>query len=469
MKSKYQNLIKNSFWFMISSLGTSIISFLLTPIYTITLKPWEFGVIDLIDISSLLLFYVISLDFSDVVGRFSLDEKQDKPTILNIGIRFLIKSSLIVLLLVTMIGLMDSFHWEKHYYVYLFLQYFFFSTNIVLTQYIKGLDKVNIIALAGISSILVKLLAVLCFIFLLKMGIDGYYLASLLGLFFSTMLIIYHIPDKKRIINVKVEKKLEKEMIRYAFPMAINALGWWVAQGVDKYFVTYYYGYEENGIYSVSYKIPSIISILCTVFTQAFSISAVKELDGEHHGGFFKNTYHFFVCFVCLCCSFLIICNIYFTKILFANEYFRSWEFSSFLLMSALFSGLGSYMGGIIDALKKNSILAISTIVSAVINIVLNIYLIPRWGSIGAAVSTLISMFIIYLIRYIYVEKYVVIHKNIFLEYLLFSLLLVQVLLNQTSTHMYYIQFLIFLIIILLQMPVIKHLFDLRLQKKGKR
>ena len=87
MEKKYKLLFKNTLFFTISSVGSSLISFLLVPIYTAALSTGEYGVVDVMDITVLLLFYVFSLDYSDVVARYSLDDI-DKPVVLKNGISF---------------------------------------------------------------------------------------------------------------------------------------------------------------------------------------------------------------------------------------------------------------------------------------------------------------------------------------------------------------------------------------------
>lgn len=450
---KYRYLFKNSFWFMASSFGTSLISFFLTPIYTNVLKKGEMGIIDLLEFSALLFFFIISLDFSDSVARYTLDDSLDKPMILKIGINFLFKSGSIVAGIIVILAVLNIFDWNLLYYFFLFIQYIFLSCNLLLTQYLKGIEKVKIIAVASILSIAVRLIFVYLFLVYVKWGIAGYFVASFAGSFISILLYVCNITGFSNIFKIHVNKKIEKEMLIYSIPLAINAIGWWVAQGVDKYFVSYHFGYDLNGIYSVSYKIPSIISIMCNVFTSAFSISAVKELKDSHNQDFYKNTYTLFLSLLTVVCSFLIISNVFVTDFLFAEEYFDAWRYSSLLMVSSVFSGLGSYLGGLCDAFKKNKILAVSTVVSAVINIVLNVILIPRYAAVGAAVATIISMFFIYIIRFCYVEHFVKIHRYLMLEILTFLLLLIQLISDQIGNHNYSIQCVLLVSIVLLQIP----------------
>ena len=76
-------------------------------------------------------------------------------------------------------------------------------------------------------------------------------------------------------------------MIAYSAPLVLNAIGWWVNSASDRYVVTWLCGLAVNGIYSVGYKIPSIINVFQTIFNQAWFLSAVKEFDPQDKDGFF--------------------------------------------------------------------------------------------------------------------------------------------------------------------------------------
>ena len=66
-------------------------------------------------------------------------------------------------------------------------------------------------------------------------------------------------------------------MRKYAIPAMFGQLGWWINNSIDKYFVVWLQGAAANGIYSISYKLPSIMSMICNVFGQAWGISAIRD------------------------------------------------------------------------------------------------------------------------------------------------------------------------------------------------
>ena len=87
------------------------------------------------------------------------------------------------------------------------------------------------------------------------------------------------------------DKNLAKEMLRYAIPMMPNSLSWWISNSSDKYIVTWFCGTAVTGIYSVAYKMPSMISVVVQIFYNAWSISAVDGFGSEETLKFYNSIY----------------------------------------------------------------------------------------------------------------------------------------------------------------------------------
>ena len=78
-------------------------------------------------------------------------------------------------------------------------------------------------------------------------------------------------------------------------------------------------------------------------------------------------------------------------RIYVSADFFASWQFVPWLLVSAVFSAISGYYGAVYGVLKKNINVMVSTVLSALINICLNFLLIPPMGVMGAVVATVIS------------------------------------------------------------------------------
>ena len=68
-------------------------------------------------------------------------------------------------------------------------------------------------------------------------------------------------------------------MIKYSKNFVLNSISWWINNASDKYILLLFYDLDITGIYSVAYKIPTIIEFVQAIYSQAWQISAIKEYN----------------------------------------------------------------------------------------------------------------------------------------------------------------------------------------------
>ena len=100
-------------------------------------------------------------------------------------------------------------------------------------------------------------------------------------------------------------------------------------------------------------------------------------------------------------------------------------------VLRQLLQRISYFLGSILVAEKDSIRIMISTIVGAVSNIILNILLIPIMSIYGAAIATLVSNFVMVLIRLIILYKRKCININIPKQLILNFIMLVQIVINR--------------------------------------
>jgi O-antigen/teichoic acid export membrane protein len=205
-----------------------------------------------------------------------------------------------------------------------------------------------------------------------------------------------------------------KSMREYSVPMIANSIAWWINNASDRYVVIYFCGLAENGIYSVASKIPSILNVLQSIFSQAWMLSAVKDFDSEDKNDFFSNTYKVYNCIMVIGCSVIIAADKLLAKFLYAKDFYVSWKYVPWLTIAIVFGSLSGYIGGIFSAVKDSKVFAQSTVIGAVSNVLLNMILTPVIGALGAAIATMVCYMVVWMIRYWHLKRYVSLRINIF-------------------------------------------------------
>ena len=450
LKNKYSYLSKNMLLFTISSFGQKILSFLLVPLYTSYLNTAEYGVIDLVATTINILIPIFSLNMPEGIMRFTIEDNKGKKYLSN-GIIISIKGTAFLLSLLFIASMVPSLCNYRRYFIWMFIGFIMNVLYSVCQNYLRATDGISIMVVASLLNTAVMLIADILFIVVIGMKFEGYYIALFLGLFVS----IIYMQSRVHIFNEihfreLYDKTICKSLLAYCVPTVFTGLAWWINSSLDKYFVTGFCGISDNGIYSVAYKIPTILGVFQTIFTQAWSISAIVEFDKNDKDGFFGNTYEMYNSCMVLVTSIIMLFNVLLSKILYSKNFFEAWHYVPSLLFATLFSALAGYMGGIFSAVKDTKTCAYSTFISAGVNIILNIILIKKLGIIGAAYATLVAYVVSWIIRVLASRRYIKMRVSWCKSILSYALLFMQLICANTVSHHYGIQVLIIVLIVLI-------------------
>lgn len=398
MDNRYKFLFKNTALLTIGNFSSKILVFLMVPLYTSVLTTEEYGVYDLLVATVQLLMPIITINIVDAVMRFGMERNVSKKSVVTIGVKYLTISVFslgIILLINRYLSL-----WEDllGYTIYVFLYYVSWIANHLAVQFAKALECVKDIAIAGVMSTTVTIVCNLLFLIVFDMRLIGFFLAYVFGQAIPAMYLFYR-TKIHNYIGLKTDKKLEREMVQYSFPLIMTNLAWNINSISDRYIVTWLCGVAINGIYSVSYKIPTIITTVQSIFTQAWSISAIKEYDAENKNEFYQNMFSYLNTVMCIGSAFLIMLTKPIAYILYAKEFYNAWQYVPFLVISCVINSAAGYIGQILVAKKDTKSMAKAAIYGAIVNIILNIIFIYFIGAQGASIATAISSFVIFSCR----------------------------------------------------------------------
>ena len=409
--NKYKRLINNSIIFAIGNLGSKLIGLLLVPLYTYYLSKEEFGTADLITTSVMMLLPLISLSLFEAVFRFSMDKKISKDAILTNAFTFTLVGYLFFLCLYPIINLISIFQGITHL-LYLFL--FFQMIQVLFSQFVRGIGKVKLFAVNGVIIAVLILVFNLLFLVVFELGLIGYLYSFIIANIVS-IIILFFASKIKSYVNFKVIKfGFLKKMLVYSLPLMPNSMMWWVMTASDRYMILLFAGASANGLYAVATKFPSVLVVLNQIFFQAWQMSAVEEFESEKKSEFYSIVFRYFSLVMFLGASFLILLSKPIVELVIAYEFHDAWTFIPFLVLGVVFQSFSAFLGTNYIAAKKTAGVFRTTVIGAIVNIILNFLLIPFIGAIGASISMFLSFFITWLIRVFDTKKFVQIDLKYF-------------------------------------------------------
>ena len=410
----------------IGQFGTRLLSFFLVPLYTSILTSAEYGTYDLYCVTVSLFIPILTLNIADSATIFLLNKKSQWNEIVCISLKQYVYSVLLFSTLMCINRVLDLFPLLNAHPVFILLMFALNGLSQLLLNFARGFDRIKDVAVSGVLCSAVMIALNIVFLIPLRMGLVGYYLAFIGGAFVQSAYLFISLKIFKFIRTMEQEENLKKEMLSYSCPMMFNSISWWVNSVSDRYIVTWLCGIVQNGVYSVAYKIPSILNMFHGIFSQAWTLSAVQDFDRDDKNGFFSKMYGLYnMCMTCLC-SLLIACARPMAWLLYAKEFYEAWRFVPFLLVASLFGALSGYLGGIFAAVKDSKSFAVSTVAGAVLNIILTIVLIHFIGTLGAAIATVASYILVWAMRMFWAKKIMCLNVSSAKNCIAYALLVVQ-------------------------------------------
>lgn len=410
MNGKYKSLGKDILVFAIGTIGSKIILFLLVPLYTNVLTKSEYGTAELIFSVGQLVVPCVSLTIYDALLRYGLMADKEKGEALYVTVVVFFVGTLVTIALAPLMALYQPIK-EWVFYLVIYVIVSFASQVMLLYLKVKNLNKIY-----SFLSILQALLLItfnLFFLVLLKTGVSGYLLSSILSSFVVTGAAFIMSGARKDIVKARFNPALFKEMITYSSPLILNSISWWFIHSSDKVMVEVMLSASMLGLYTAASKIPSLLNVVTSIFNQAWGLASIKEYDTTNDKKLYSDVFDMFVTIIFS--AFIFICLIVkpFMSIYVGDEFFEAWRYVPILLLSACFSAISSFMGAFYSALKKSKNVMITTVIAGICNIIVNFFGIKMMGVWGAAVGTLIAYVLIAIIRMIDVLKFLPIHYNL--------------------------------------------------------
>lgn len=402
--NRYKFLFSNTVLFFISSFSSKFLVFLLMPIYTAVLSPAENSDVSLMMQTANLLIPLVSLGISNSIIRFGLDEKYSKRTVFTTGVFTLGAGYLLLIAAFPLLNMVDFIH----KYIWMLYLYLLMSCSRTLVQqFVRAKTYTKLYAFDGILATVNTLVLVCVFLLKFKWGAMGY-IAAIIGADFLSVVFLSVITSVWRYFDIsKLNKAVAKEMLKYCLPLIPASIAWWITNVSDRYLVAYFCGDTVNGIYDISYKLPSIINVFATIFLEAWQISAVKESGANHTSRFFTNVFKAYQSVVFIGGAGIILLAKPLIRLLADEAYFEAWTFVPVLIMATIFACFSTFMTSIYMVEKRGGLNLATMSAGAVANVVLNLLLIPKMGAQGAAVATFVSYVIVFGLRAVNTRKFI--------------------------------------------------------------
>jgi len=412
MEKKYKRLGIDIIVFGLGTLGSKLIMFFLIPIYTNALSSAEYGVSDLVFTMSELLRPFISLAIYNGLLRYGLSTEDDKKDVLRCSMIIFFIGSIITIVVTPLFGLYEAIsEWKWYLCIYTLVV---FASKIIL-NYLKVSNKNKLYSVLSIVQAAILALSNILLLVVFRCGIKGYLVSNILAFAFVSILAFVLGRMSHDLFASSFKADLLKKMVLYSLPFIANDISWWLIHSSDKFMLERMIGTDALGIYTAASKIPLMLTVVASIFAQAWHLSVINEYetDGNQENRYYSNIFRIFSTCVFGFAIALIAITKPFMAVYVGSDFSESWHYVPLLIIAAVFSVIATFVEAFYGALKKSTFIMKSTMVASVVNVILNYVFINICGIWGAVIGTVFAYLTLAMVRLINIRKYITIRYNI--------------------------------------------------------
>ncbi len=405
METKSNSLLKNTLLYSIGNLASKGLSFILVFFTTFYLSREDVGVFDLFLTTISLLTPIVTLQLTDAVLRWLIENNQFENKA-----RVLTTSSFILLIsiFITIVGVLIF----QNFYPFLFYKELLFllgfqSFFLLFQQFQRAIaDNKGYVLSSVFYTFLYVFLAILFLVFYDK-KIEGLLYSNIIAAFFSTVFILFRNKVFGYIHSKYYSFQVAKELLYYSIPLVPNSLSWWAISSANRYLIVLFLGVASNGIFAIAFKFPTIVLLLVNVFYLAWQEKAIENYNREDKDDYYSTIFKKYIKYLFVISINLLCINQLFLTYFVDITFYDSWRYTSVLLLAILFNALSGFYGTIYLGAKKTKSIFLSSLISGIIVLLLSYFLIPVLELLGAAIAIFFGYFFLFFFRFFETKKYI--------------------------------------------------------------
>ncbi|MGV6861818.1 MAG: lipopolysaccharide biosynthesis protein [Putridiphycobacter sp.] len=391
-----KDLLKEGGLYTLANLLTKGVSLMLIPFYTAYFTPAEYGLYDILTVFGVFVGNIFSLQLNQGLARFVAEPtftEQKKIQFASTGfIGFLIPMTIFLIIAIVFSNQFISFLspnqiLKRNTFIYAILTIYLNNIFYFLNVYLRFTRKVKIVSLLSFLHAIFGILLLMYFVFNQDSGMNSFFLPYLI---IVPILILTQLVILKEKLKFEFSNSAYNQLIKYSVPLIGGALALVTMNLTDRIFINEMRGENELGVYGIGIKFASIIGIVVAGFSTALGPLVYEKHNQQSTRDQLGELFKLFIgigvggAFVISLFSQELV-NLFTTY-----SYHEAGNVLPIMIFTTLFSGFLMFSPGL-QIKKKTKVISLLTLVFAVLNILLNYILIPKFHLYGAAIATLVS------------------------------------------------------------------------------
>lgn len=419
MLNKLKELTKDTAIYGISTMVGRFLNFILVPFFTNIFDPNEYGYVMLlyayIGLFNIIFVYGLDSAFLKYAAFKEIGDEKDNFSTPYLSILFTsVLFTFVIIFLKNPIGQIINLPENYNYLIIYSVLIIFFDSNSSIPFLKLRLErKAKFFSLLKVLNISINIAANFILILKFRFGIEAIFISNLIA---SALTLVFLLPTIVKNFRPKIHTLLYTKLLKFGLPYLPAGLAVMMVQVIDVPILQSLTDVDTVGIYKANYKLGIFMMLFVSMFQYAWQPFFLNNAKEENAKEIFSKVLTYFT----IVGSFLVISLSLFisdlVKINFSGFYLLGEKYWSgisivpIILLGYFFNGLYVVFSAGIYIEEKSIFAPIVTGLGALVNVVVNLALIPSLNIIGAALATLASYLVMSGGYYIVTQKYYHIH-----------------------------------------------------------
>jgi O-antigen/teichoic acid export membrane protein len=406
IKFKSSDLLKTGFWYTFGNFFQQGINFITISIFTRILPIGDYGTYSVYTTWLSVFTCLISLGIASSISTAKYDFEEEFDQYISsvlflgiimlgvfIGLGYIFKEPLGMLL-----GISSKI------IIILFMNSFFMYVMDIITTKYTILGRYKSYVFISIASALGTVL--LSIVMILNMTSDKY-MGRVLGGFivsgvFAVVITISLLRNGRKLIN----KNYWSYGLKVSLPLIPHVLSGIILMQFGRIMINHYSGASATGVYSFAYNLGTILNVFYSATNKAWLPWFFQNMSEQNYDEIKEKAKYYIILFTFV--TFLLIfVTPEIVAIMAGEEYKSGTQIVPIIILSNFFIFLYSLPVNLEFYLKKTYFISVGTLACGVLNIVLNVIFIPKYGAIAGAWTTLVSTIVLFIFHYVIARKLV--------------------------------------------------------------
>ena len=388
--------VRHSVVYGLGSMAVKALGFLMLPFYTRYLLPSDYGVLEILDLSISLLGMFLNMGITAALLRSYAAAETAERKRQVVSTAFLVTAATGLITLLVSVGLVSPISrlllgpTVPSRYLLLSLCSFVLAyiANLPRT-YLRAIEASGAFVVVDVVVLFLNLLLNIYFSAVLKMGLAGILLSSLVVAGLQVVVLSAWTLHR---VGIGFSRKLMQEMARFGLPLILSNLAIYTLNFSDRFFLQHLQSLDVVGIYAVGYKFGYMLNYL---LVQPFFVMWQSRMYLIHaepdHVRIFGQIFVLYSALLTYGALGLSVFSAETVRAMVDARFQSSQEVIPLVTAAYLFCGVGYFLQLGMFLAGKTYLVGIVSAGAAVLNLGLNYLLVLHFGMIGAAWATLLS------------------------------------------------------------------------------